>query len=77
MPDSQEALTTVEQQTLDAIKRYYQEHGYSPTVRELCELLHVVSTRSMQMRIERLIRKGRLTRQAGLSRTLRPVEVGE
>ncbi|MBI3292205.1 MAG: hypothetical protein HYZ73_05295 [Elusimicrobia bacterium] len=63
-------LTKVEAALLQLIQTFRQEHGYSPTHRQLA---HVMRQRhwSIQTTLERLARKGYVTWDRGVSRSLR------
>ena len=39
-----EKLTKKQEEVLTVIKKYIAEHGYSPSVREICELMDLSST---------------------------------
>lgn len=39
-----EKLTRKQQEVLTVIKKYIAEHGYSPSVREVCDLMNLSST---------------------------------
>lgn len=59
-----------EQETYDAIVEYIRQYGYSPTVRELCEMTDVKSTSTMQARLEKLRQKGDIDIMKGAKRTI-------
>lgn len=69
-----EKLTMVQRETLAAIVAHRAEHGYSPTVRELCELLGVRSLNAVVCRLAILERKGALRRTPMVARSLVPTE---
>lgn len=56
---------------LEAIRCYQAERGYSPTVRELCEILGVASTSTVHWHLANLQERGLVTWEPGLTRTLR------
>jgi repressor LexA len=58
-------------ETLQHIRSYIKEKGYSPTVAELAKLASV-NENAVQDRINALDRKGLITRTAGIGRTIRP-----
>jgi repressor LexA len=61
MPRPLSARLTARQQTiLDAINRFRDARGMSPTVRELCDLLGLRSTSTVQSHLQALRRKGAL-----------------
>lgn len=60
-----------EKQILDFIASTMNETGYAPSVRDICAALHIKSTSTVQMYIERLEAKGYIVKEAGKSRTMR------
>ncbi|MFG5864439.1 LexA family protein [Metapseudomonas sp. CR1201] len=60
-------------ETLQHIRSYIKEKGYSPTVAELAKLASV-NENAVQDRINALDRKGLITRTCGAGRTIRPVD---
>lgn len=58
-------------ETLQHIRQFIQEKGYSPTVAELAKLASV-NENAVQDRINALQRKGLITRVARISRSIRP-----
>jgi SOS-response transcriptional repressor LexA len=60
-------------QIIEAIETFWTEHGYAPSVRDLCDLTGTKSPSTMHERLGRLRRKGRLTFVNGRNRTLRVV----
>jgi SOS-response transcriptional repressor LexA len=59
--------------TLECIDWFIKEHGYSPTYRELGELLNI-DTASAFKRVTNLIIKGYVSETAGKFRTLKVVK---
>lgn len=59
-----------EQETLDAIKEFIRNKGYSPSVRDLCEMTNVKSTSTMQTRLGKLRQKGYIDIVRGANRTI-------
>ena len=55
------------------VKMYIMQHGYAPSIREICAGVGVKSTSSVQMHIRKLIELGKLETDApiGTSRALR------
>ena len=53
-------LTAIQDDTYQFIKRYIEQHGQSPSVREMCDH-YDVSTKTCQDRINALKRKGFIT----------------
>lgn len=65
-----DSLTPKQRQVLEAIRRFQQEKGYPPTVRELAELLGQSSTAGIHKILMTLQEKGALShREGGKSRS--------
>ena len=60
-----DTLTPKQRQVLEAIRRFQQEKGYPPTVRELAELFGQLSTAGMHKILMTLQEKGVLSRREG------------
>ncbi|QEY62511.1 hypothetical protein FXN65_10640 [Metapseudomonas lalkuanensis] len=60
-----------QEESLQHIRDFIAEKGYSPTVAELAKLARV-NENAVQDRINALDRKGLITRTAGASRSIRP-----
>jgi repressor LexA len=56
---------------LAAIARFIEEHGYSPTIRELGKVLGIHSSQSCHSHVKALERKGYVYHIPGSARTLR------
>src|SRR4051794_40945938 len=56
------SLTANQQRVLDCVRRYFDQHGRSPTLREIAENLELSSHSSAQDYIEALVRKGAIER---------------
>ena len=69
-----EKLTDKQEIVLDIIKGYIQEHGYSPTIRELCEIVGVNSPATMHYHLKRLKKKGYIDYIFNRNRTIRVIE---
>lgn len=63
-----EELTERQQQLLALLKNFTADHGYAPTVRELCRLAGVRSPDTIQYHLDRLREKGLLEEAKGRSR---------
>ena len=48
------------------VVRYIQEHGYSPTVREICDGCNMKSTNTAHNHLKDMIAKGMLETDAGI-----------
>lgn len=67
------ALSPRQRQVLDFIVERIEQHGYPPTIREICQHFNISSTNGVADHLKALTRKGYLTHQECKSRTLRPV----
>lgn len=65
----------MEEKVFNAIVAYIKEHKYPPSVRELCDLTGLKSTSSVHRHIHKLIKKGKIESDHGIStpRALRVV----
>lgn len=63
-----ENLTPRQQQILDLLRNFTADHGYAPTVRELCKLAGVSSPDTVQYHLDKLREKGLLEEARGRSR---------
>jgi repressor LexA len=61
----QRKLTERQKSVLKAIEAFILEHGYSPTIRQLGKLLHIVSPSAVFKHVRSLERKGYLERMEG------------
>ena len=64
------ALTARQLEVLEAIRDYTLRHKFSPSIRDLCELLDFTSTNGVNDVLKALERKGLLTRAAKTARSL-------
>lgn len=60
MTKGHEKGNKVRQQLLESIIGYIKEHGYPPTIREMCVLSGLKSTSTVQAHIDRMINEGML-----------------
>ena len=67
-------LTPRQRQVLDFITDHICEHGFAPSIREICTAMSIKSTNGVSEHIETLCRKGYLVRDAqrNLARAIRP-----
>ncbi|MCX6954955.1 MAG: repressor LexA [Verrucomicrobia bacterium] len=65
-----EALTTRQQEVLDFIQAYQQEHGVAPVLREIQKHFGFASPFAVQRHVDALTKKGALHRLAGKARGL-------
>jgi repressor LexA len=63
-----EKLTPRQQQILELVRNFTADHGYAPTVRELCRLAGVSSPDTVQYHLDKLRDKGLLEEAKGRSR---------
>ena len=63
-------LTPQQQSILKLVKEFMADHGYAPTVRELCRLAGLKSPDTVQYHLDNLRSKGVLGSLSGKSRTL-------
>lgn len=67
-------MTPRQLQVLEALHQFHRRNGYPPTVRELCDIVGVASTGTMQTHLEKLVAQGLVERAGG--RWLRPTLLG-
>lgn len=65
-----EKLTKKQEEVLTVIKKYIAEHGYAPSVREVCELMNLSSTATVFVHMRHLMKKGYLKQTDNKFRTL-------
>lgn len=65
-----EKLTKKQEQVLTCIKKYIAENGYSPSVREVCEMMDLSSTATVFVHMRHLMAKGYLKQTDNKFRTL-------
>ncbi len=70
----QNMLSEKQRQVLHTILDYTKDHGYPPTVRELCELTNLKSTSTMHGHLQRLERDGYIVRVHGGPRTIKVIK---
>lgn len=64
-------LTEKETQMLGAIKTYIEENGYSPTVRELGEIVGLKSSSTVHNHLKKLETKGYISKMGNFPRTMK------
>ena len=64
------ALTTRQKEIYDFLKQQILERGYPPSVREICEAVHLKSTSSVFAQLERLENKGYIKRDPSKPRAI-------
>ena len=60
--------------TLEKIREFIDEHGYPPTVRELCHITGIKSTSAMAYRLRRLANMGHIKLTPNIARGIALVE---
>lgn len=65
-----EKLTHKQQIILTEIKKFIAKYGYSPTIRELCNLCNLSSTATMFVHLKNLTQKGYISQSGNKFRTL-------
>jgi repressor LexA len=66
--------TDKQQAILTAITLFLRERGYSPSLRELCDMAAISSTSMAAMHLERLQEAGLIAYEPGKPRTIRLVK---
>lgn len=64
-------MTEKQQKVVNAINEYIEKEKIPPTVRELCDILGIKSTSTIQGYLDRLEEKGYITRKKDSARSLR------
>lgn len=67
-------LTKKQKEVFSSIVDFINENGYSPTIRELCEIEGLSSPATMHFHLKHLVSKGYITYVPKISRTIRIVE---
>lgn len=67
-------LTKKQKEIFSSIVDFINEHGYSPSVRELCEIEGLSSPATMHYHLKNLVNKGYITYVPKMSRTIRIVK---
>ena len=65
-----EKLTKKQEEVLQCIKKYIAQNGYSPSVREICNLMDLSSTATVFVHMKHLMNKGYLKQTDNKFRTL-------
>lgn len=65
-----------DEQIYEFMDSYIVEHGYSPSVRDICGGVGISSTSTMHTRLQRLLFKGMISKGKG-ARTYRTIPRGE
>ncbi len=65
-----ETLTKKQEETLQAIKKFIAKNGYSPSVREVCDMMNLSSTATVFVHMRHLMNKGYISQTNNKFRTL-------
>lgn len=68
-----ETLTKIQANLLNVIKEYIEKNGFSPTIRELCQLTGKKSPATIKVCLDVLLVKGYITYIPKTNRTIRIV----
>ena len=63
-------MTVREKQLYDFLCDYIKQHGYSPTIKEMCNGLHTKSVSHVRMMLEHLRSEKKINYVAGATRTI-------
>jgi len=66
-------LTNRQAEVLSVIRQSIEEHGYAPSLREICKATGIGSTNGANDHIQALVRKGAITREPETARSIRVV----
>jgi repressor LexA len=66
-------LTKKQKRTLDYVSSFIEQHGYSPSYREIANGLKLSSVATVAQHIDSLVAKGLLTKGNNSARSLLPV----
>jgi SOS-response transcriptional repressor LexA len=69
-------ITDRQREVLGFIARFYADHGYALTVRQICKQFRFASPNAAVAHLKALRRHGLATWQSGKARTIRPTEAG-
>lgn len=67
-------ISKKQQEILDYLKREIMSHGYPPTVREICNAVHLKSTSSVHSHLESLEKNGYIRRDPAKPRAIEVVD---
>jgi repressor LexA len=67
---TERGLTGAQQLTLDAVRDYIQQHGISPSIRDVCANRGLASTSTVQCHFKHLMACGAITMRAGVPRSV-------
>ena len=67
-------LTAPQEKTLNCIKKFINDKGYSPSVRELCKMTKKKSSSTIKSTLDLLQKKGYITFIPKQARTIRVID---
>lgn len=67
-------MTDKQNKVYEEIKKYIRKNGYPPTIRELCDILNLKSTGTIQVMLKRIKKKGYIDYNEYKSRTIRIIK---
>jgi repressor LexA len=74
--DDPVTITPRQREVLAFIARFYADHGYAVTNRQICRQFKFVSPNAAVTHLKPLRRHGLVTWQSGQARTIRPTQAG-
>ena len=69
-------ITPRQREVLAFIAKFYSDHGYAVTVRQICKAFNFASPNAAVMHLKALRRRDLVTWQPGEARTIRPTQAG-
>jgi repressor LexA len=70
------AITDRQKEVITFIHKYFTDKGYPPSFRDISDALGGISTNAVAQHIHSCEKKGYITRNARIPRTLKPTEQG-
>ncbi|MCR5517422.1 MAG: transcriptional repressor LexA [Lachnospiraceae bacterium] len=70
MANNREAISAKQQEIIDFIRNSIVSKGYAPSVRDICDAVHLKSTSSVAAHLDTLEEKGYIRRASNKSRTI-------
>lgn len=67
-------MRTSQKRIYEIIKIFIEKNGYSPTIREICQLAGLSSTGTVQIHLNNLLNKGYISFEKNRSRTIRIIK---
>lgn len=75
-PDQPEAITARQREIIAHIQAFHKAKGYSPSVRDLSDLMGGISTNAIHGHLDACARKGLVSRHPKVARSLTVTEAG-